>query len=82
MPLQTDAKPLCSCKLAINKISAGRKFSLLFYAEDNEATAAIAINNLASQSLHPTSANKRMHYMTFGVSSNPSKSTLMLAEKV
>jgi hypothetical protein len=34
--------------LAINKISAGRKFSLLFYAEDNEAAAAIAINNLAS----------------------------------
>jgi hypothetical protein len=76
MRLQTDAKPLCSCKLAINKISAGHKFSLLFYAEDNEATAAIAINNLASQSLHPTSANKRIQ------SPNPSKSTLMLAEKV
>jgi hypothetical protein len=42
--------------LAINKISAGRKFSLLFYAEDNEAaTAAIAINNIASQSQAQTS---------------------------
>jgi hypothetical protein len=74
MPLQTDAKPLVF-KLAINKISAGRKFSLLFYA-DNEAAAAIAINNLASQSLHPTSANKPIQ------SPNPSESTLMPVEKV
>jgi hypothetical protein len=72
MPLQTDAKLFVFMEIGNKYTQCRPQGSLLFYADDNEATATTAINNLASQSLHPTSATQVPQTSPFNPPTHPS----------